>query len=77
MPLTDTIKTTVKSEIDGVSTLGKQAVQSGTHLYPLRGIVYFCTHRALWKPLISCLLPLLATSVGVIVPMFLFTWARQ
>ena len=73
MPITDTVKATVKSEIDGVSTLGKQAVQSGTYLYPFRGIVYFGTHRALWKPLLACLPPLLAASVGVIVPMFFFT----
>ncbi|KAA8912029.1 hypothetical protein FN846DRAFT_903912 [Sphaerosporella brunnea] len=77
MPLKDTVVETVKAEAAGVSALTKQAIASGTYLYPFKGLIYFFTHRQLWKPLISRLLPLLSLSVGVVVPMFLFTFVFQ
>jgi hypothetical protein len=77
MPLKDTVRDTVKAEATGLTALGKQAVESGTYLYPFKGLIYFFTHRQLWKPLTSRILPLLSLSVGVIVPMFLFTFVPQ
>ncbi|KAI5858160.1 hypothetical protein BZA05DRAFT_457104, partial [Tricharina praecox] len=75
--LKDTVRDTVKTEAAGVTSLGKQAIESGTYLYPIKGILYFFTHRQLWKPLTSRLLPLLTLSAGVVVPMFLFTYIPQ
>ena len=75
MPIKDTIQQTVRDETCGVSALAKAAVESGTYLYPFKGLIYFAGHRELWTPLTSRLLPLLALSVGVVVPMFLFTFA--
>ncbi|KAF8539160.1 hypothetical protein BDD12DRAFT_738168 [Trichophaea hybrida] len=77
MPLKDTIQQTAKDEVRGVTALSKAAIESGTYLYPFKGILYFVTHRQLWKPLTSRLLPLLTLSVGVVVPMFLFTYIPQ
>lgn len=74
MPLQDTIQEAVRNEITGVTSLGKQAVESGAYLYPLKGIFYFASHRNLWGPLTSRLVPLLGLSTGVIASMFLFAY---
>lgn len=77
MPLKDTVETTVKSEVQGVVTLGKQAVNSQAYFYPFQGIIYFATHRQLWKPLTSRLIPLSILSASVITVMFVFTYIPQ
>lgn len=73
----ETVKSTAKSELDGVTTLAEQSLKSGTYLYPFRGIIYFLTHRNLWSSLTSKIIPLATLSVGVVVPMFLFTYVPQ
>lgn len=73
MPLQETVKETVKDEIAGITALGRQAAASGAYLYPFKGILYFISHKNLWKPLTSRLAPLLGLSTGVITSMFLFT----
>ena len=42
-----------------------------------QGIVYFVSHRALWKPLLSRLAPTLTLSVGVLTAMFVLTYVPQ
>lgn len=42
-----------------------------------QGIVYFASHRALWKPFLSRVAPTLAVSAAVTVPMFIFTYLPQ
>lgn len=73
MALQDTLRETVQEEVAGITALGKQAVESGAYLYPIKGIFYFVSHRNLWGPLKSRLAPLLGLSIGVIASMFLFT----
>lgn len=73
MTLQDTVRETVREEVAGVTALGKQAVESGAYLYPVKGIFYFASHRNLWGPLTSRLAPLLGLSAGVIASMFMFT----
>ncbi|KAI0487414.1 hypothetical protein F4859DRAFT_255148 [Xylaria cf. heliscus] len=53
------------------------AAKSGSYLYPFRGILYFVTHGALWKPFLSQLLPVLSLAVGVTTFMFFFTYLPQ
>jgi len=57
--------------------LAHSAAKSGAYLYPIKGIFYFITHRSLWKPLLSKLVPTLSLSVGVIAFMFVFTYLPQ
>lgn len=57
--------------------LATAAVKSGSYIYPIKGIVYFLTHRTLWKPLFSQLVPTLSLSLIVVVTMFLFTYLPQ
>jgi len=42
-----------------------------------QGIFYFLSHRSLWKPLLSKLIPTMSLSVGVIAFMFIFTYLPQ
>lgn len=66
-----------KEDFEKYSALAKEAANSGAYLYPLKGIFYFGTHRALWKPLLSRLVPTLSLSVGVVAFMFIFTYIPQ
>lgn len=66
-----------KEDFDKYKALAKDAVHSGAFLYPLKGILYFVTHRALWKPLLSRLLPTLSLSAAVVAFMFVFTYVPQ
>lgn len=45
--------------------------------FSLQGIIYFVSHRSLWKPLLSRIAPTLALSVGVVTAMFTFTYLPQ
>lgn len=42
-----------------------------------QGILYFISHKSLWKPFLSRLGPLLALSAGVVGSMFAFTYLPQ
>lgn len=42
-----------------------------------KGVVYFLTHRALWKPLLKKLVPTMTLSVGVVAFMFIFAYLPQ
>lgn len=66
-----------KEDFDKYKALAKDAVNSGAFLYPLKGIFYFATHRALWKPLLSRLIPTLSLSLGVVGFMFIFAYVPQ
>ncbi|KAF3015835.1 hypothetical protein E8E14_004954 [Neopestalotiopsis sp. 37M] len=66
-----------KEDYDKARALAADAARSGAFLYPLRGIVYFLSHRALWKPFMSRILPTLSLSVAVISGMFFFTYLPQ
>ncbi|EON99045.1 putative protein family protein [Phaeoacremonium minimum UCRPA7] len=57
--------------------MATDAARSGSYWYPIKGIFYFASHPALWKPLASRILPTLALSAGVIGSMFLFTYIPQ
>ncbi|CAG8951529.1 hypothetical protein HYFRA_00007445 [Hymenoscyphus fraxineus] len=57
--------------------LANAAAKSGAYLYPIKGIFYFLTHRTLWTPLLSKLLPTLSLSLAVVTAMFLFAYLPQ
>jgi hypothetical protein len=77
MPLKDRITDTIKVEVSYLGELTKAALASRAYLYPFKGLYYFATHRQLWGPLTSRLIPLFALSITVVVPMFLFTYIPQ
>jgi hypothetical protein len=66
-----------KEDYDKAKVLINDAVKSGSYMYPVKGIVYFATHKSLWKPLLSRLAPTVALSAGVVASMFFFTYLPQ
>jgi hypothetical protein len=70
-------KEVAKEDFDRAASVAKSAARSGAYLYPIRGIIYFLTHRELWRPLASKLIPTLTLSVAVTVLMFVFTYVPQ
>lgn len=75
--MADRVKEVAKAEASKVSAMTKDAVYSRTYLYPINGILYFLTHRDLWRPLFSKLAAVLTTSIGVTTFMFAFAYLPQ
>jgi len=64
-------------DFNKAKALAHSAAKSGAYLYPIKGVLYFLSHRSLWKPLLSKLAPTMTLSVGVIAFMFIFTYLPQ
>ncbi|KAK4982633.1 hypothetical protein LTR66_009170 [Elasticomyces elasticus] len=77
MSAKEKIKQTAVEEAERIKTLTTDAARSGAYLYPLKGILYFMSHRALWKPLLSKLAPTITMGIGIISSMFFFTYLPQ
>ncbi|KAH9905358.1 hypothetical protein F4778DRAFT_705146 [Xylariomycetidae sp. FL2044] len=73
----DKAQEVVKEDFEKAKVLLSDAARSGAYLYPFKGIFYFLTHRSLWKPLASRLLPTIGLTVGVLGFMFAFTYLPQ
>ncbi|RAL63314.1 hypothetical protein DID88_004390 [Monilinia fructigena] len=70
-------KEVAKEDFDKAKELARSAAISGAYLYPIKGIFYFLSHRTLWKPLLSKLVPTLFLSAAVMILMFMFTFLPQ
>jgi len=66
-----------KEDFDRFKMLVNDAARSSSYMYPIKGIVYLLTHRALWTPLLSRLGPTLLLSAGVVSGMFALTYLPQ
>ncbi|KAI4868125.1 hypothetical protein F4820DRAFT_411638 [Hypoxylon rubiginosum] len=66
-----------KEDYEKAKVLLSDAARSGAYLYPFKGIFYFATHRSLWRPFYSRILPTLGLTAGVLGSMFLFTYLPQ
>lgn len=75
--MSDRIKNTAQEEATRIKELSVAAAKSQAYLYPLRGILYFASHRSLWKPLIAKLVPTLSLGVSILAGMFFFTYLPQ
>ncbi|KAK0669551.1 hypothetical protein QBC41DRAFT_106544 [Cercophora samala] len=75
--LVDQAQEVAKEDIDKYKALLNDAAKSRSYLYPIKGILYFLSHRELWKPLASKLVPYLGLYASVIGPMFFFTYLPQ
>lgn len=67
----------VHEDLDKYKLLLNDAAKSGSYLYPIKGIFYFLTHRELWKPLASKIIPYVGLYGSVVGPMFFFTYLPQ
>ncbi|KAJ3564286.1 hypothetical protein NPX13_g7896 [Xylaria arbuscula] len=66
-----------KEDYEKAKVILSEAAKSGSYLYPFSGIFYFFTHKALWKPFLSRLLPTIGLALGVTSGMFFFTYLPQ
>ncbi|KAI1809999.1 hypothetical protein GGS20DRAFT_569339 [Poronia punctata] len=66
-----------KEDYEKAKALLSAASKSGAYLYPVRGIIYFCTHRELWKPFTSRIMPTIGLTAAVTAGMFFFTYLPQ
>ncbi|KAI9889260.1 MAG: hypothetical protein M1814_005635 [Vezdaea aestivalis] len=71
--ISERVRDTVVEEVETVRDLTKDAARSGAYLYPIKGVIYFLSHRTLWKPLMSKLAPTL--TLGSAITVFMFTVA--
>ncbi|KAF2274896.1 uncharacterized protein EI97DRAFT_468477 [Westerdykella ornata] len=75
--MSERVKEVAVEEFQQAKILTRDAVRSGAYLYPFRGILYFISHRSLWKPLLNKLFPTLSLGIGVTIFMFAFTYVPQ
>ncbi|KAF2691485.1 hypothetical protein K458DRAFT_437938 [Lentithecium fluviatile CBS 122367] len=75
--MSEQVKQVAIEEFQQAKVLARDAVRSAAYLYPLKGIVYFFTHRSLWKPLAEKLVPTLSLGLGVTLFMFTVTYVPQ
>jgi hypothetical protein len=89
----DKVREVAKEDFEQAKVLAQDAVRSGAYLYPfkvgptfhpastsrltIQGIIYFFTHRALWRPLAAKLIPTLSLGLGVTAFMFAVTYVPQ
>ncbi|KAJ4311988.1 hypothetical protein N0V94_007670 [Neodidymelliopsis sp. IMI 364377] len=73
----DKVKQVAQEDFNQAKALAEDAVRSGAYLYPFKGIAYFFTHRALWRPLAAKLIPTVSLGLGVTVFMFVVTYVPQ
>ncbi|KAK8103154.1 hypothetical protein PG984_016300 [Apiospora sp. TS-2023a] len=66
-----------REDIGKAKALVADAAKSQAYVYPFKGIYYFLTHRELWKPFYSRIIPTLSLSAVVISGMFFFTYLPQ
>ncbi|OQN96604.1 hypothetical protein B0A48_17034 [Cryoendolithus antarcticus] len=71
------VKETAVQEAEHLRQLTEEGVKSGAYIYPIRGIYYYLSHRDLWSPLTSKLVPTITTGLGVTTFMFVFTYLPQ
>jgi hypothetical protein len=73
----DKVREVAKEDFEQAKVLAQDAVRSGAYLYPFKGIIYFFTHRALWRPLAAKLIPTMSLGLGVTAFMFAVTYVPQ
>ncbi|PSN70038.1 hypothetical protein BS50DRAFT_303194 [Corynespora cassiicola Philippines] len=75
--MSERVKQVAAEDFQQAKVLTEQAIKSRAYLYPIKGIVYFFTHRSLWRPLAAKLLPTISLGLGVTVFMFAVTYVPQ
>ncbi|KAJ5055338.1 hypothetical protein NUH16_010901 [Penicillium rubens] len=75
--MSEKIKDAVLAEAKNSQAVVHDVITSGAYLYPFKGIVYFATHKDLWRPFISRAGRTITLGVGVTSAMFFFTYMPQ
>ncbi|KAI9904121.1 hypothetical protein N3K66_000650 [Trichothecium roseum] len=67
----------IKEDYGKARDVAFEAAKSRSFLYPIKGIVYFMSHRSLWSPFFSRLGPYITLYISVVAGMFAFTYLPQ
>lgn len=67
----------IKEDYGKAKSVAIDAAKSRAWLYPIKGIFYFVSHRALWQPFVSKLPQYIALYGSVTAGMFTFTYLPQ
>ncbi|KAJ5896906.1 uncharacterized protein N7473_006305 [Penicillium subrubescens] len=75
--MSDKLKNMAMAEANSASTASRDVLKSGAYLYPIKGIIYFATHKGLWGPFMSRIGRTIGLGMGVTSFMFFFTYVPQ
>ncbi|KAG2418716.1 hypothetical protein HFD88_001817 [Aspergillus terreus] len=75
--MTDRIKEAVLAEAKAAQDVAHDVARSGAYLYPFKGLIYFATHKSLWRPFLSRASQTITLGLGVTTGMFFFTYVPQ
>ncbi|KAJ5485632.1 hypothetical protein N7539_005620 [Penicillium diatomitis] len=75
--MSDKLKSMASAEANNARAASQAVLRSGAYLYPIKGIVYFATHKDLWGPFMSRIGRTLGLGMGVTSFMFFFTYVPQ
>jgi len=71
------VKEVAQEDAQRIKAVALQAIKSKAYLYPFKGILYYASHRDLWRPLMTKLVPTITTGVSVTTAMFIFAYVPQ
>ena len=71
------IKDAALAEAKSVQEASEGVLRSGAYLYPIKGVIYFITHKELWRPFVSRAGRTITLGMGVTSFMFFFTYVPQ
>ncbi|KAJ5584897.1 uncharacterized protein N7459_004697 [Penicillium hispanicum] len=75
--MSDKVKDAAIAEAQSVRAAAQEVARSGAYLYPIKGIIYFATHKDLWGPFVSRAGRTISLGMGVTTFMFFFTYMPQ
>ena len=71
------LKAVAEEEATKLRRLSVQAIRSRAYLYPIRGLAYFLSHRALQKPFTDTLLPSIGLGLATTLTLFALLYVPQ
>lgn len=74
---TESVSNIVRERAIHTTEVSKEAVVSRSYFYPPLGALYLLYHPQLWPPVLERIVPCALLSIGVLVPMFIFTYIPQ
>ncbi|CEJ61111.1 hypothetical protein PMG11_09653 [Penicillium brasilianum] len=75
--MSDKLKNMAVAEANSARAASQAVLKSGAYLYPIKGIIYFATHKDLWGPFMSRVGRTLGLGMGITSFMFFFTYVPQ
>ncbi|KAJ5151222.1 uncharacterized protein N7482_010474 [Penicillium canariense] len=75
--MSDKLKHMAVAEANSARAASHDVLKSGAYLYPIKGIIYFATHKGLWGPFMSRAGRTISLGIGVTSFMFFFTYVPQ